>query len=357
MKKSLFVLTFLTTICLNIFSQATSLVIAYKNSAMVGDVNGDGQVTAADVTAIYEYLLNNDNSNMINGDQNGDGEITAADVTTVYDVLLGNISPEQNGITEYDVNGVKFKMVDVVGGTFTMGTNQSSASSDEKPAHQVTLSSYSIGQTEVTQELWQAVMGSNSSYFNVTGNSTSGSHHDYPDYGTNLQRPVEYVSWDDCQEFITKLNQMTGKNFRLPTEAEWEYAAHGGSSSQGYRYSGSDNIYDVAWWRNNSQLNIPAYDPNYGTHIVMTKQPNELGLYDMSGNVNEWCQDWYSNNYYRQSNGVTNPTGPESGESRVIRGGAWCDNIDYCRVVSREYRPPTTWRLSDVGLRLVMSAE
>ena len=238
--------------------------------------------------------------------------------------------------TPFTVNGVSFNMIAVKGGTFTMGATSEQgddAYSDEKPTHQVTLSDYCIGETEVTQELWQAVMGSNPSYF--TG---------------NLQRPVEYVSWNDCQEFIKKLNQLTGKTFRLPKEAEWEYAARGGSQSQGYKYAGSNNIDAVAWYYDNS-YNKGSSHPDYGTHPVGQKQPNELGLYDMSGNVWEWCQDWYGK--YKSSS-KTNPTGPSSGSDRVCRSGSWVTHAGYyCRVSSRYGHAPTT-RDNGFGLRLAL---
>lgn len=237
--------------------------------------------------------------------------------------------------TPFTVNGVSFNMIAVKGGTFTMGATSEQgddAYSDEKPTHQVTLSDYCIGETEVTQELWQAVMGSNPSYF--TG---------------NLQRPVEYVSWNDCQEFIKKLNQLTGKTFRLPKEAEWEYAARGGSQSQGYKYAGSNNIDAVAWYYDNS-YNKGSSHPDYGTHPVGQKQPNELGLYDMSGNVWEWCQDWYSS---YSSSSQTNPTGPSSGSYRVTRGGSWRDIARSCRVSNRFSNAPTI-RNNLLGLRLAL---
>ena len=241
------------------------------------------------------------------------------------------INPET---TNFTVNGVSFKMVAVEGGTFMMGATAEQGSdylSRELPTHLVTLSSYSIGATEVTQELWQVVMGSNPSSF--TG---------------NLQRPVENVSWNDCQEFITKLNQMTGKNFRLPTEAEWEFAARGGNKSKGYKYSGSNTIDDVAWYYYNAD-NVGSSSPDFGTHSVATKYPNELGLYDMSGNVWEWCQDWYGS---YSSDSQTNPTGPSSGSFRVNRGGSWDINAGDCRVSDRNYDTPG-YRIS-LGLRLAL---
>ena len=230
-------------------------------------------------------------------------------------------------IETFTVHGVAFKMVRVVGGTFQMGATSeqgSDADSDETPVHSVTLSDYYIGQTEVTQELWEAVMGSNPSYFK----------------GDN-QRPVENVSWNDCQEFIEKLNRLTGKNFRLPTEAEWEYAARGGSKSRGYKYSGSNNPDAVAWY---------YYNSGSKTHPVATKQSNELGLYDMSGNVYEWCQDWYGG---YKSNSQTNPTGPSTGSDRGLRGGSWFIGASYVRVSYRNYYTPDD-RNDDGGLRLAL---
>lgn len=224
------------------------------------------------------------------------------------------------------VGNVSFTMIRVDGGTFTMGATSeqgSDADSDEKPAHQVTLSPYYIGETEVTQALWEAVMGNNPSEFK----------------GNN--KPVETVSWDDCQEFIRKLNQKTGLSFRLPTEAEWEYAARGGKKSLGYKYSGSNTLGNVAW-----------YDDNSGssTHDVKTKQANELGLYDMSGNVFEWCSDWYGS---YDSSSQTNPKGSASGSRRVYRGGGWGRYARYCRVSYRINITPYN-RGYNLGLRLAL---
>ena len=223
-------------------------------------------------------------------------------------------------------DGVNIEMVKVEAGSFDMGaTPEMENPSDwEKPVHRVTLTNnYYIGKYEVTQALWKIVMGSNPS------NSK----------GDNL--PVEKVSWNDCQKFISKLNKLTGKSFRLPTEAEWEYAARGGNKSRGYQYSGSNTIGDVAW-----------YDGNSGskTHAVGTKQPNELGAFDMTGNVWEWCQDWF-NRY--SSSPQTNPIGAVSGSCRVYRGGSWCYS-GYCRCSCRFDGTPD-FRNGDLGLRLVLS--
>ena len=234
------------------------------------------------------------------------------------------VAPCPASILTFTVNGVSFDMVRVEGGTFTMGATaeqENEADDDEKPAHEVTLGSYYIGKTEVTQALWEAVMGNNPSRFK----------------GSN--RPVECVSWDDCQSFIAKLNEKTGKKFRLPTEAEWEYAARGGNKSQGYQYAGSNNFDEVAWYGGNS---------GNQTHDVGTKRPNELGIYDMSGNVWEWCSDWYGD---YSSASQTNPTGPSSGANRVLRGGSWSYNVRNCRVSYRFSRYPGL-RGSRNGLRL-----
>ena len=224
------------------------------------------------------------------------------------------------------VGDVNFVMVTVSGGTFTMGATSEMENpfNDEKPTHQVTLSSYYIGETEVTQALWKAVMGSNPSLFK----------------GDDL--PVELVSWNDCQTFISKLNALTGKNFRLPTEAEWEFAARGGNQSRHTQYSGSSRIDDVAWYIGNSGSK---------THPVKTKQPNELGIYDMSGNVYEWCQDWFGD---YSSYAQTNPTGASSGSNRVYRGGSWIFSPWRCRSSSRDYCAPES-SCGDLGLRLVLS--
>lgn len=259
----------------------------------------------------------------------------------------------------FTVNGVTFEMVAVKGGTFTMGSTDQYANSDEKITHQVTVSDFMIGKFEVTQKLWKAVMGNNPSYFK----------------GDNL--PVEQVSWNDVQEFIRKLNQMTGQNFRLPTEAEWEYAARGGTNTSLYNgeninikgANNSPNLDKLAWYIGNCGQNYTASagcdvskgydisgwnekqynDSKGGTHPVGLKQPNAYGLYDMLGNVWEWCQDWYGD---YSSGSQTNPQGPSSGSRRVSRGGSWGSSAKGCRV-SRRYDSSTGRRGSDFGFRLV----
>ena len=227
----------------------------------------------------------------------------------------------------FTVNGVTFTMKAVPGGTFTMGATSEQGDytfDDEKATHSVTLSSFWMGQTEVTQALWTAVMGSNPS-----GN-----------VGDNL--PVEKVSWEDCQAFVVKLNALTGAHFRLPTEAEWEYAARGAQSG-GTKYAGSDDIDKVAWYEVTSKV----------TRQVATKLPNSLGLYDMSGNVYEWCQDWYGD---YPSAAQKNPQGPASGDSRVFRGGSKGVDEFYCRVSCR-HRYYAYMSVDYIGLRLVLDEE
>ena len=224
-------------------------------------------------------------------------------------------------------DGISIEMVKVEAGSFNMGATpeMQNPDEDEKPVHRVTLTNnYYIGKYEVTQALWKTVMGNKSSRFK----------------GDNL--PVEKVSWNNCQKFISKLNKLTGKSFCLPTEAEWEFAARGGKKSRGYQYSGSNTLGDVAWYEGNSGSK---------THAVGTKQPNELGIYDMTGNVYEWCQDWYGS---YSSSPQTNPIGAVSGSCRVYRGGCWVSSARNCRTSYRGRRTPD-FRYGFLGLRLVLS--
>jgi formylglycine-generating enzyme required for sulfatase activity len=271
-----------------------------------------------------------------NGDELSISGNTIADLYSRIARLEGLVKRVQDKASPewtFTVNGVSFKMVKVVGGAFQMGATSeqgSGASDSEKPVHRVTLSNYYIGETEVTQALWYAVMGQKPTSDDDQWESSYGLGDDYPAY---------YVSWNDCQEFITKLNQLTGLTFRLPTEAEWEFAARGGNSSQGYIYAGSNTVGDVAWYKSNSDGT---------THPVATKAPNELGLYDMSGNVYEWCQDWYGS---YSSSDQTDPVGPSSGSNRVLRGGNLYYYATDCRVSARcTFRP--YYRNKGFGLRL-----
>ena len=231
------------------------------------------------------------------------------------------------------VNGVSFKMIYVEGGTFTMGCTSEQGGDcikDEKPTHQVTVSSYSIGETEVTQALWKAVMGS----VPIDGHGWNTI------YGLGDNIPAYCVSWIDVQRFIRELNRMTGRTFRLPTEAEWEYAARGGNKSKEYKYSGSNEIGEVAW----SNRNI-----EHGTHSqpVKTKKANELGIYDMSGNVWEWCEDvWYSYDSSAKRN-------PYFDSYHVTRGGSWGHYPSNCRVSYRASCKDLTYDF-DLGFRLVL---
>ena len=241
--------------------------------------------------------------------------------------LTSSVSSGSNEISIPVKNGITIDMVKVEAGTFMMGATSEMQNpyDGEKPVHQVTLTNdYYMGKYEVTQALWKAVTGKNPSHFK----------------GDDL--PVEQVSWKDCQKFISKLNSMTGRKFRLPSEAEWEYAARGGKKNRGYQYSGNSNISDVAWYTDNSGRK---------THPVGMKQSNELGLYDISGNVWEWCQDWYGS-YVGSSQ--TNPSGAVSGSNRVLRGGSWYCNAKFCRSSYRNSGTPD-FRYGSLGLRLVLS--
>ena len=251
-----------------------------------GDVNSDNEVSIADVNTVIDIIFTGGTYNAA-ADVNHDSEINIADVNAIIGLILDG---QPSHIKTFTVGDVSFNMVEVEGGTF-------------KSIHspQVTLSPFAIGQTEVTQALWEAVMGSNPSYFN------GDSHPGGPD------NPVEEVSWDDCQEFIAKLNEMTGRTFRLPSEAEWEFAARGGNCSHGYKFAGSDDKDEVAWHNQNS---------GHRTHPVAELLPNELGLYDMSGNVEEYCQDGWGNNYFC-TNPLTNPILPTTDGEYVACGGSW----------------------------------
>ena len=215
-------------------------------------------------------------------------------------------------------DGVSIEMIRVKSGSFDMGNVFN------EPIHRVTLTNdYYLGKYEVTQALWKTVMGNNPSFFKEDNN------------------PVEQVSWDDCQIFIEKLNALTGFHFRLPTEAEWEYAESGGRKSRGYRYSGSNTLGDVAWHNGNSGSK---------THTVGTKQPNELGIYDMTGNVAEWCQDVYGP---YASGPQNNPMGAKAGKNRVVRDGDYSHDFKILREPRLDLSPEARSRM--LGFRLALS--
>lgn len=257
-------------------------------------------------------------------DVNDDGVVDLSDVTTLIDHVLNGVNNGSSHI--FIAHNVMIEMVRVEGGTFTMGATAEQASdafSDELPTHKVTLSPFLIGKYEVSQTLWLAVMGEN------------------PSVNTGINLPVDNVTWNECQTFISKLNELTGKNFRLLTEAEWEYAARGGNKSKGYKYSGSNNLGDVAWYIDNS---------NNTSHAMGTKAPNELGIYDMTGNVMEWVSDWKGS---YSSGAQTNPTGPDSGTYRVNRGGSYGNVERLSRITNRNSIDPNM-SSKTMGLRLCL---
>lgn len=216
------------------------------------------------------------------------------------------------------------EMIFVQGGTFVMGSPENEVGrDDDERQHEVTLSDFHVGKYPVTQAQWVAVMGDNPSRF------------------TGDDLPVESVNWNDCQEFLAKLNTLTGKHYRLPTEAEWEYAARGGAQSKGYLYAGSNDLDEVAW-----------YDCHQ-THPVGTKKPNELGLHDASGNVWEWCQDWYGE---YPTEPQVNPVGPDSGPARVFRGGSWGNTAQICRSAFRNGWHPADRHFYN-GFRLALAPQ
>lgn len=259
-----------------------------------------------------------------------------------YIVFSGNSLTDtvyiyQGGDFTETIKGMSFDMVYVEGGTFQMGATSEQGRdyySDEIPVHSVTLSDYYIGKFEVTQGLWEKVMGTTIHEQRIKAGYSST-------YGVGSDYPMYYVNWEEAQEFCKKLSQLTGKTYVLPTEAQWEYAARGGVKSRGYKYSGSNTIGNVAWY---------IYNSSSSTHPVATKQPNELGLYDMSGNVWEWCSDWYG---YYSSESQSNPTGPSTGSHRVLRGGSWRSHAGGCRVSNRPYDLPSS-RYNCPGFRVVL---
>ena len=227
--------------------------------------------------------------------------------------------------------GVDFDMIYVEGGIFAMGSDNGDG--DEQPIHNVTLSSYYIGKYEVTQELWEAVMGRDVIVEISKNFGTSCVGDNYPIY---------YIDREQMTTFCMELSRLTGKKYRLPTEAEWEYAARGGKESKGYVYSGSNDVGEVAWYKSNANTLV---------HPVGRKKSNELGIYDMSGNMWEWCSDWYDGYYY--ANSPTHiPKGAEDGEYHVLRGGSWAFGAESCRITDRDCQYPTAIA-TNFGFRVV----
>ncbi|MBI4946554.1 MAG: formylglycine-generating enzyme family protein [Bacteroidetes bacterium] len=261
----------------------------------------------------------------VSGDA-GSGIQAGSNKKIIWDVLKDNDMLYSEQIAFKVTGSVNYvgEMIYVEGGTFQMGcTSEQNNCGDDEKAHSVTLSSFYIGKYEVTQKQWRDIMEANPSKFNDCDNC-----------------PVEQVSWNDIQDFLQRLNAKTGKKYILPTEAQWEYAARGGNKRKGYLYSGSNNIDDVAWYSSNSGSK---------THPVGQKKSNELNIYDMTGNVWEWCSDWYDEKYYKNSP-ANNPQGVNSGSYRVYRGGSWDLEARYCRVAIRDLNYPD-YRFS-IGLRL-----
>lgn len=316
-----------------ILTLSMALMLAWPANAATdhpaGDVNNDGIVNIVDVTTLIDCLLSPaENAADTICDVNGDGMVNIVDVTCLIDMLLAPATPEPTDKT-ITVNGVEFTMVRVECGTFWMGARADEtayASRNEYPSHEVTLTNdYYIAQTEVTWALWLAVTEGDPAYFEG-----------------DLTAPVTNVNLFDCAKFVDKLTEMTGYIFRMPTEAEWEFAARGGNSSRGFLFAGSNEIDEVAWYEGNA---------NGCVHPVGTKAPNELGLYDMSGNVAEWCQDWYTS---YDSQPQVNPIGPESGLTNVYRGGDVESTNLRCRVTARGSIDPHE-RLATLGFRMVMN--
>ncbi|GHT18370.1 hypothetical protein AGMMS4957_00560 [Bacteroidia bacterium] len=300
------------------------------NSAAILEVDRT-EISATAAEATYSIIVTTSNSAwtvsssawwcaLTNVSGTGYGMITVnvAENTTpssrsaTITVTAGAVTKTVTVMQEAATAPFELEMVTVEGGTTTLNGTE------------VTISSFQIGKYEVTQKQWQDVMGSNPSNFK----------------GDNL--PVETVSHDDIQTFLTKFNAQTGKNYRLPTEAEWEYAAKGGQSTHNYEYSGSNTLDDVAWYADNSSIK---------THIVGTKAANELGIYDMSGNVREWCSDWYGYSTYPSS--ANNPTGVTTGSARVLRGGSCGNNAVGCLVSIRSNNAPGD-RSNFDGFRLAL---
>jgi len=287
------------------------------------DVNGDGTVNMKDANEISEALLQGNKDPRF--DANDDGNVDINDLVDTIDEMLNPKPNDEDKV--FTVKDVTFKMRKIDGGTFTMGTppTETGSGTNERPQHVVHITKpFWICETQVTQALWEAIMGNNPSKFKGNANN-----------------PVERVSWNDCQSFIEKLNKLTGETFRLPTEAEWEFASRGGNKSQGTIFAGSNTPKEVAWYTSNS---------GGTTKAVAQKKANELGLYDMSGNISEWVSDYYAAYPSEQQ---TDPQGNVTGTYRTYRNGGFGDAAKNCRCGYR-YPATPTYKLDSLGFRLAM---
>jgi formylglycine-generating enzyme required for sulfatase activity len=312
--------------------QQVQTTISPKNKTLLG-VGIGTVVLLLSIFGIYQYnKIDSEKQARAKQIQDSLYAVKQADSTRIADStqnVLALAQAYQDSVNREDSIDQKYglpKMIKVEGGTFKMGSSQ--GESDERPIHEVMISTFYMAEIEVTQKLWKAVMGTNPSYFK------------------GEDRPVEQISWHDTQNFIKKLNQLTGRKYRLPIETEWEYAARGGNQSKGFTYSGSNKIGEVAWYNGNSG-NV--------THGVKQKTPNELGIYDMSGNVWEWCEDFYDENFYTKvKNGKANHPNKNRANYCVLRGGSWFNYFaDNCRVANRYGINPSS-RFSYIGFRIVL---
>jgi len=327
----------------------TSLSFVFATSSKTIDVTANGEYTYFTNASWLTITQNSDKTTlMVSVEANTGTTDRTATITLTLGSLTRTISVTQEAAANtsddertFTVSGngktVTFKMIKVEGGTFQMGST--TGESDEQPVHSVTISkAYYMCETEVTQALWYAVMGQSPTSGGSSWSSSLGIGDNYPAY---------YINYEDCQSFLTALNSKlssqlgSGEQFRFPTEAEWEFAAKGGNKSKGYTYAGSNTIDDVAWYNNNSSSS---------THQIKTKAANELGLYDMTGNVWEWCEDRYGS---YSTGAQTDPTGAASGSNRVYRGGSWGSIAGFCRVSDRRYVTPGN-RYGSLGLRLAL---
>lgn len=325
-------------------AQIVSNVTAYqqgKNIVIEYDLSTESQVGVSVSLNNGSYTSMSDVSGDVNKKVSAGHRQIIWDVLSQYDKFyFDNVRfkvEESSNYTE-TAFGINMKMIWVDGGDFLMGCTSEQGNDcedDEKNVRRVTVDGFYIGMLEVTQSQWEKVMGTSI----YKQRNKAKSKVSMPGVGSNY--PMYYVSWDEAMEFCRLLSNKTGKTYVLPTEAQWEFVARGGKKSDGKKYAGSSWIDAVAWYRENSSLS---------THVCGSKRANALGIYDMSGNVWEWCKDWYTDSY--MSYDTKNPTGPSSGNYRVCRGGSWWYDASNCRVANREWDAPLK-RVNNLGFRVV----